>query len=318
MFKEGVLIMKNLVKLGSVLLGLFLITGCSGQGTDKQDIGNSSLSSNVNVYDSLIAANEKYGSSKEQICKSNFKCEPSEISENVIIAPTWEVDIFKDHVDSIKHIAGPTGHRYDINELSIGDKKVTYITTGVGACNLMDAVLALGCTPCKNILFIGAVGALNENMKIGDIVIPEYSICGTRADRYLTSGNVSENDSYGKKYYPNKELSDKVMKVTDEAIKDTDIKTHIGKVFSSDTIFAEYAHLDEFMNMDCDIVEMETATLFNAANVVGINASAVCNISDNTMANKSLYNGRTDADQQRRSKIKKEIIPKIALDVLLK
>ena len=192
------------------------------------------------------------------------------------------MDIFKGHVDSIKHIAGPTGHGYDINELAIGDKKITYITTGVGACKLMDAVLALGCTPCKNILFIGAVGTLNENMKIGNIAIPDYSICGTGADRYLTSGNVSESDSYGKKYYPNKELSDKVLKVTNESIKDKDIKTYIGKVFSSDTIFAEYAHLDEFMNMGRDIVEMETATLFNAANVV-------CNISQIILWQISLF-----------------------------
>lgn len=181
----------------------------------------------------------------------------------------------------------------------------------------MDAVLALGCTPCKNILFIGAVGALSKNMKIGDIVIPEYSICGVGADRYLTAGNISENDSYNKKYYPDKELSDKVINATNEIAKNTDIKVHMGKVFSSDTIFAEYAHLDEIINAGCDIVEMETATLFHAANVVGIKASAVCSISDNTMANKSLYTGRTDEDQRRRSSVKKDIIPKIVLNVLL-
>lgn len=322
--------MKNMVKLSSILLGLFLIAGCSqNKNTDQKvdtvqssqsDTSSSSQSdtSDTKVYENLIAANEKYGSNKDQICKSNFKCEPSEISENVVIAPTWEVDIFKNHVDNVRQIAGPTGHGYTIYELSIGNKKVTYITTGVGACNLMDAVLALGCTPCKNILFIGAVGALNKNMKIGDIVIPEYSICGVGTDRYLTSGTVDKNDSYGKKYYPNKELSDKVLKVTNESVKNKDIKVHMGKVFSCDTIFAEYAHLDEFMNMGCDIVEMETATLFNVANIVGIKASSVCSISDNTIANKSLYNGRTDDDQKRRASVKKDIIPKIVLDTLLK
>ena len=182
----------------------------------------------------------------------------------------------------------------------------------------MDAVLALGCTPCKRILFMGSVGALNENMKIGDIVIPEYSICGAGADRYLTTDNVQKNDSYGKKYYPDKNFYDEVLRATDEAIKNTDIKVHMGKIFSCDTIFAEYAHLDEFKNMGCDIIEMETATLFNAANVTGIKATAIFNISDNTLANKSLYSGRTDEDQQRRSKVKKDILPKIALDVLLK
>ena len=92
----------------------------------------------------------------------------------------------------------------------------------------------------------------------------------------------------------------------------------MGKVFSSDTIFVEYAHIDEFVNAGCNIVEMETATLFHTANVIGIKAAAVCNISDNTMANKSLYVGRTDEDQKKRSSVKKDIIPKIVLDVLLK
>lgn len=273
---------------------------------------------NKKLYDYLICGNEKYGSKKEQICKSNFKCDPSKISENVIIAPTWEVDIFKNHVNNIKHIAGPTGHGYDIYELSIGNKKVTYIITGVGACNLMDAVLALRCTPCKKIVFIGSVGALDENVRIGDIIIPEYSVCGVGTDRYLTSGTVEQNDSYGKKYYPNKDFSDKALKVTNKIIKNTDIKLHMGRIFSTDTIFTQFAHLEEFINMGCNTIEMETATLFDTANVVGIKATAVCNISDNTVLNKSLYSGRTNEDQQRRLQVKKDIIPKIALSVLLK
>ncbi len=313
---QEVRVIKNKSLAFAVMILCFLFTmGCSNNNNQTSE-NTDSKTNNINIYDNLIAANEKYGSKKEQICKSNFKCEPSEISEKVIIAPTWEVDIFTNHVDSIKHISGPTGHGYDINQLYIKDKKITYITTGVGACNLMDAVLALGCTPCKEILFIGAVGALDKDMKIGDIVIPEYSICGIGADRYLTSGNVSDNDCYGKKYYPDKEISDEVLKFTNEAIKDTDIKVHMGKIFSCDTIFAEYAHLDEFIKEGCNIIEMETATLFHSANIAGIKASALLNVSDNTIANKSLYNGRTEEDQQRRSKVKKDIIPTIALKTL--
>lgn len=310
--------MKKINQFWQSLIKTFLITEPSKQKTNNRSIDNTTLQENMNLYDSLIAANEKYGSNKENICKSNFKCAPNDISENVIIAPTWEVNIFKDHVNNIKHIAGPTGHGYDIYELSICDKKVTYIITGVGACNLIDAVLALGCTPCRKILFIGSVGALDENMQIGDIVIPEYSVCGVGANRYLTHKNVIENDSFGKKYYPNKEFSNKVKRVTAKIINNTDIKLHFGRTFSTDTIFAQFAHLKEFINIGCNTIEMETATLFNAANIVGIKAAAVCNISDNTMVNKSLYSGRTNDEQQRRLKVKKDIIPKIVLDVLKK
>ena len=81
--------MKKSMKFCGVLLamGLFLMTGCSFQ--QNADKTPTNAKEDANIYDSLIAANEKYGSDKEQICKSNFKCDPSEISENVIIAPTW-------------------------------------------------------------------------------------------------------------------------------------------------------------------------------------------------------------------------------------
>ena len=48
----------------------------------------------MDIYESLINGNKRYGSSKEHICQSNFRCKPFEINEKVIIAPTWKVDIF--------------------------------------------------------------------------------------------------------------------------------------------------------------------------------------------------------------------------------
>lgn len=287
-----------------------IISGCKNdQLTDKG-------STNMNIYEYLLEGNQKYGSDKTQICKSTFKCEPQQIQEKVIIAPTWEVDIFSSHVSNIEHISGPTGHGYNINELDINGKKITHITTGIGACNILDATLALGCTPCKEIVFIGSAGALSQNMKIGDIIIPEYSICGVGTNRYLTSGSIRENDTFGKKYYPNKEFYNEILSIANEITKDTDIKIHLGKTYSADTIFAQYAHLEEIINMGCNSIEMEIATFFDAANVANIKATAIFNISDNTIDNKSLYNGRTDEDQIRRGKSKKEIMPVIALKTL--
>ena len=69
----------------------------------------------------------------------------------------------------------------------------------MGASNVIDIVLAFGCTPCKNIIFIGSVGTLDTHIGIGDIVIPEYSICGDGVCRYLTNKKITENDSFGKK-----------------------------------------------------------------------------------------------------------------------
>ncbi|MDO4199959.1 MAG: phosphorylase [Clostridia bacterium] len=268
------------------------------------------------VYNYLIDGNKKYSSGKAEMCESNFKCEPDEIQEKVIIAPTWEVDIFSGHVDRINHVSGTKKHDNIISEITIGENKVTFITTNVGACRIFDVTLALRCTPCKEILFIGSAGALDMSMKIGDIVIPEYSVCGVGTNRYLTVKDVIENDCYGERYYPDKAFSDKLRSCTNEIIKDTDIKTHIGRNFSVDTIFAQFAHLEEFINMGCNTIEMETSTFFQSAEVAGIKAAALFNISDNTVTKKSLYSGRTDEDQVRRKNVKKNIIPKIVLKAL--
>ena len=170
--------------------------------------------------------------------------------------------------------------------------------------------------PCKEIIFLGSVGALDTTLKIGDIVIPAYSVCGVGSNRYLTTEHVEKNDCYGQKYYPDKTLLDKAWEYTHKAIKNTDIKIHIGKTFSGDTIFAQFAHLEEIINMGCNTIEMETSTVFHTADVAGIKAVAVFNVSDNTVVNKSLYSGRTEKDQQRRLTVKKEIMPVIALKTL--
>ena len=142
----------------------------------------------VMIYNFLIGGNEKYDSNRDLICASTFDCSAKDINENVIIAPTWKVDIFKPYVDKINHISGPTGHGYVVNELVIGNKKITYISTGIGDSNILDATLALGCTSCKKMIFIGSAGALDEGIKIGDIIVPEYSVCGVGANRYICVG----------------------------------------------------------------------------------------------------------------------------------
>ena len=46
----------------------------------------------------------------------------------------------------------------------------------IGAPAIMDYILSLGLTDCKNLIFLGSVGSLDSDIKIGDIVIPKYSI----------------------------------------------------------------------------------------------------------------------------------------------
>ena len=179
----------------------------------------------------------------------------------------------------------------------------------------MDVVLGLGVTVCKNIVFIGSVGALSQELRIGDIVIPEYSICGDGASRYIKNSSLANNDVFGEKAYPNTELLDRAKNITNLICKQNDVKWHIGNNFSIDTIFAQFSHIDEIIRMGCNVIEMETAAAFEAAVLASIPMVALFSISDNTVTKQSLISGRTEKDMEYRQFVRRELFPQIISEI---
>jgi purine-nucleoside phosphorylase len=268
----------------------------------------------VMIYEHIINANKRFGTEPVDIVHSGFHCEPEMIQSNVIIAPLWRPELFSNYFDNINQDLDGI---FKIWTLSKADLRITYIVTGMGASNVIDIVLALGCTPCKKIIFIGSVGALDTLIGIGDIVIPEYSICGDGACRYLTNKTITENDSFGEKNYPNKELFDKIVSKTKEIAGENGVNYYIGKNFSVDTIIAQFAHLDEIINMGCNCIEMETSVLFKSSAICGINAGAVFTVSDNTLLRKSLLSGMTKEEKDYEKNVRKNVLTKIVLESFL-
>jgi purine-nucleoside phosphorylase len=265
----------------------------------------------MTAYERILNGNKEFGTNKNDIVKGAFKCEPQMIEKNVIIAPVWRPEIFLDHVDKITQTVDGI---YKIWNISIKEQNITYIVTGIGAPVVMDAVLALSCTPCEKIIFIGSVGGLDKEIKIGEIVIPEYSICGDGACRYLTDGKLSENNCFGEKYYPNKVFYDNIISTTKIISNKNNVKWHIGKNYSIDTIVAQFAHIGEIINMNCNCIEMETAALFKSAAMCKIKAGAIFSVSDNTVSKKSLLSGRTKEEKDYRKFVCGSVLTKIALE----
>ena len=195
------------------------------------------------------------------------------------------------------------------------DMEFTYIKTGIGAPVLMDVLLALGVTPCDQIIFIGSVGALNNGIGIGDIVVPEFSICGDGASRYISSKDLLCGDVFGEKQYPDQLMFDRLTNATEHICNENNVKWHLGRTFSTDTIFAQFAHIDEIINMSCNVIEMETAAAFRAATMVGIPMVALFSVSDNTLVHKSLISGRTKEEMQYRKHVRSEVFPQIILEI---
>lgn len=264
------------------------------------------------IYEWLLQGNERFGTKQEDICLNVLNCEPHIINECVVIAPWWKPDIFENFGAQIEIVYD--GELKKIWNINLNEFEFTYIRTGVGAPIVGDITLALGCTPCKKIIFIGSAGALDIEFGIGDIVIPTYSVSGDGMCRYLTNGSLKDNDMFGQAIYPNQELIKKLNIITDKICTKNNVNWHIGKNYSVDTIFAQFSHIDEIIGFGCNTIEMETATFFKAAEIANIAAGAVFSISDNAIKKKSLFSGRTDEEMKYRHEVRAKIIPQIIFE----
>ncbi|HME54356.1 MAG TPA: phosphorylase [Candidatus Lokiarchaeia archaeon] len=250
-------------------------------------------------FEELLLGHFKYGTKPEDILHEK---DYDRIRKNVVLAPWWTPDIFEGNNMVITQI---NNSFFDI----VGeDFAFSYLRTGLGAPAVLEYVLPLGVTACENLIFIGAVGSLDQAIKIGDIVIPSSSICGNGTSRYL---NTNLEDDFGKEEYPDEALMNRVKNYCDTH----EIKYYTVKNFSIDTIFAQFAHIEKILEYGCQTIEMETAAVFKAARICNIKAMAIFCVSDNTITKKSIFSGRTEAERIYQRKQKKDIIPSLLKEI---
>ena len=254
-------------------------------------------------YNDLLEAHLRFGTTKEDIIKEKgFE----KIQENVVLAPWWRHNMFENQNFKIEKINDV------VYNITYEDLTFSYIEIhNIGASAVMDYVLALGVTKCKNIIFLGSTGSLDEKIKISDIVIPKYSICGDGASRYL---NKNLEDELFKKEYPTKEITKELINL----LKEQNIKYHYVPNFSVDNIFAQFYHIDKILKLGAKTIEMETANLFKCGEVMNKNVTAIFCVSDNTILKKSLYSGRSQEEHEYRHNVRYNIIPKIVIDLIKK
>ena len=251
-------------------------------------------------YSDLVDAHAKYGNKPEDIIAHK---DLENVLENVVIAPWWGHEMYENINCTVEKVGN---HLYNI----VGDNyKFSHIELkAIGAPNMMDEVLTLGVTKCKNVIFVGSAGSLDENIKIGDIVLPIKSICGDGASRYL---NDNLEDDFGKAFYPDEQMYKKVLDVVKDVCQLNNVRFHEETNFSIDTIFSQFYHIDKIKDFGCKTVEMESATAFKCAKIAGLKIAAIFCISDNTIVNKSLLSGRTEEEEEYRHKVRYEVITRI-------
>ena len=267
-------------------------------------------------YKDLLEGWKRFGSTPEDVCRQTLNVDADKIQERVIIAPWWEPNVFDNLGNKITVLSESNNFSIKIWEIQADGYKITYIKTGIGAPILTEALLALAGTKCKNVLFVGSVGALDRNISIGDIVIPKLSICGDGMSRYLKGKPLISNDPFGESSFPDLDFFKKLKKYTKEICEKNNVQWHIGKTFSIDTIVAQFAHIDEILDIGCNVIEMETAAAFRAANIINVRLAALFSVSDNTFQSKSLISERPEEEMNYRKEVKRRIFPKIIVNTL--
>ena len=229
----------------------------------------------------------KQYSNTDDILNLVYGIKSSEYFDCVFVAPSWDInkvfDLSVINAELVFENRDITAHRITHN-----GKKYLYAQLKIGAPNMIDFCLACNELNCEEFIFVGSVGALVPEVKLGDIIIPEYSISGDGASLYLYD-KLDSNNMF-KKAYSNHNLNQKIRDVC----ANQNIKTINAVPISVDSVMCEYQHLTEFKDMGANVIEMETATFFNVMNLIGKPASAILVVSDNSSVGQHLIDVDTE------------------------
>lgn len=255
---------------------------------------------------------DQYNISPVDVTRMVFHCDPDVIHPDVILMPWWQPDLFIPWVGEITTIIPNI-----LYELVFGGKPVSIIRSGIGAPQAGDSVLALGCTACERILFAGSVGGLRPEIRIGELMLPEFSYSGDGFSRYIDR-DFPAKDTFLERATPDEGLARSIASSLAPLASQAGVRVHTGPVFSIDSILAQFSKLDYLaIELGCIGIEMETAAVFKAARMVGIRAAALFSVSDVPVGKRTLYSGRSDDEQRFRKEIRSKVLAKALLDCLI-
>lgn len=263
----------------------------------------------------LLKSIHRFGLTAEDICRNTLGVDIGQIRETVLLSPGWVPERLFSAAEIEECVSASPLFQYKIWDVRRGGRCATYVRCGFGAPVVMDAVLLFGLTGrCNRMLFVSSVGAVSEEMEIGDLLAPEYSAAGDGAGRYLEEDFL--RDTFGERQYPERALFARLVDAARAACAKHSVRFHIGRTFCTDTIAAQFGHIDRIVQMGYDSLDMESAAAFKAANLLQIPIAALLNVSDNSAAGKSLMTRRSDEEISRRRFVSREVMANILTELL--
>lgn len=260
----------------------------------------------MDLYNKLKLNMEKYSGCTDFL-NNIYGLDENEEYEAIILAPSWKPEkIFKNFNVKIELVK--EGPYYNGYVLDIESKKYGYIQTSAGAPSMVDCCLTLGNAKCNKFIFVGAVGALKEDMRLGDIITPSKSIAGDGASLYLQE-NIDSNN-FQRLVYPKEQVKENAMNIA----KNIGVELKEKIVYCTDSIFCEYLHLNEILELGSEAIEMETAAFYRCMEIINKDGIAILCVSDNSATENHLV-GRSDEDTKKFHESRENLIPKLILSL---
>jgi purine-nucleoside phosphorylase len=244
-----------------------------------------------------------------------FGCEVSDIHEFVILMPLppRNLDDFKKLCDEVQtEFTGWVGSGF---VGWAGRCYVTAICPGTGSSQIGDGTLAVGHGPCKVAIFVGSIGGLVDNISIGDIVVVDEAVVGEGFSRYHL-GKTPADDTFGQIVRADDALMDYLWPRVRGMARRLGVTAHKGRAFTTESLLAETeSFLQGIVRLGCIGIEKEASAFYTAARKAEIQAAAVLCVSDLPLHQKSLFAERTQEEEEKRVRVRHEMIPQIILEL---
>ena len=178
------------------------------------------------------------------------------------IAETFLEDVVQ--YNTVRGMFGYTGY-YKGKKISVQGSGMGIPSIGIYSYELIHFY------GVKNLIRVGSAGAINEKLKVHDVVIGMGACTNSNyADQYGLPGTYAPIASY--------ELLQKAVDVA----KEKGTEATAGNILSSDTFYNDggLEPLRKWQKMGVLCVEMEAAALYMNASRAGVNALTILTISD--------------------------------------
>ena len=181
-----------------------------------------------------------------------------------------------------------------------GDKSISVMGTGMGIPTLSIYVheLVTG-YDAKTLIRVGTCGALQPDLKVGDIVL---------AMAASTNSHINKLRFQGMDYAPT--TSFHLLLRAYEAAKELEARVHVGGIFSSDTFYDDDPEAwKKWAAYGALAVEMETSGLYTLAAKFNVDALSVLTVSDSLVTGQAATAEQRERDFPQMTRIALEIAP---------